>query len=104
MHNKKRLVLYSLIIFILVGLGIYVFLSINKQQVNDLSDGEVRCGGWDTYGEVLCECDGLVGKIDCPKYSMCSGEAYTCSGTCGQCKCYKGDIEEECNGRDLLFK
>ena len=49
----------------------------------------VDCGGWDTSGEIVCECSGKIIKPTCPPNSICDGGSYKCEGKCGKC-CYKG--------------
>lgn len=47
------------------------------------------CGGWDTSGEILCQCTGIITKSACPNNTTCDSGTYYCSGECGIC-CYKG--------------
>ena len=77
--------------------------------VPDINMGEkIKCGGWDTYGEVVCNCNGEVTKSVCPSNAVCDSGQYYCNGTCGPCKCYSGGsdkgLEEQCNNRDNFFK
>jgi len=68
----------------------------------------VPCGGWDTFGDVVCECVGQLEKYTCPPNTVCDSGTDTCHGNCGECKCYQGPakdgIEVPCNGKDALFK
>lgn len=50
---------------------------------------QTSCGGWDTSGEIVCQCAGTLTKSSCPTNAACDSGSYTCSGSCGQC-CYKG--------------
>ena len=82
-------------------LVIVIFSGCAKQQ-------KVICGGWDTFGEVVCECSGKYEKPPCPPNTVCDAGNYFCEGTCGACKCYKGSEdaanEIKCDGRQQYFK
>lgn len=44
------------------------------------------CGGWNTAGESLCECSGILVKPACPPGAVCDSASYYCVfGTCGMC-------------------
>lgn len=55
-------------------------------------DNEVKCGGWDTSGETVCDCQGTITKSVCPLGAICDSGDYFCQGTCGSC-CYKGAFD-----------
>ena len=61
----------------------------------------VSCGGWNTFGDIVCECSGQLEKSVCPSDAVCDGGTDICYGTCGECKCYQGPakdkIEAPCN-------
>jgi hypothetical protein len=69
---------------------------------------KIKCGGWDTYGEVVCNCDGEMTKSVCPSNAVCDSGQYYCNGTCGICKCSSGGsdkgLEEPCSNRDSFFR
>ena len=75
---------------------------------NENNFEKVKCGGWDTYGEVVCECNGEIITSDCPVDSVCDSGQYFCANNCGACKCYSGDskqgVEEPCDGKEAYFK
>jgi len=81
-----------------------------KYKDGSLNDylGPVKCGGWDTFGEVTCDCNGDITKSECPANADCDNGQYFCKGFCGACKCFKGGsengIEEPCNDRESYFK
>jgi hypothetical protein len=81
-----------------------------KNFVEDLKQvaENIRCGGWNTYGEVACQCEGTLEKVPCPSNTICDSGQYYCKGICGECKCFQGSAsqgrEETCNGRDSSFK
>lgn len=52
----------------------------------------VPCGGWDTSGEIRCECSGKLIKPPCPIGASCDGASYICEGQCANC-CYDGIAE-----------
>lgn len=54
--------------------------------------GVSQCGGWNTSGEIICECSGQISKSVCPAGAACDSGTYTCSGSCGKC-CYTGIAE-----------
>jgi hypothetical protein len=56
---------------------------------NTKTETNVDCGGWDTSGEIICECSGKIIKPTCPPNAVCDSGAYKCEGQCGMC-CYKG--------------
>jgi hypothetical protein len=64
----------------------------------------VPCGGWDTYGDVVCGCEGSLEKPACPANASCDSGFYACYGKCGTCTCFQGraDLKREitCGGRD----
>ncbi len=66
--------------------------------------GAMPCGGWDTFGEVVCECDGQLDRDICPSDAQCDSETYLCKGTCRGCRCYQGSQKDgkevTCEGRD----
>jgi len=68
----------------------------------------IPCGGWDTFGEVVCECTGQLEKHICAPNTICDSGTNICYGSCGECKCCqgsaKGGIEIPCSGKDKLFK
>ena len=72
------------------------------------SETGTYCGGWNTFGEVICQCSGQLKNFTCPFGAVCDSGRNTCYGTCGECKCYQGqaknNIEIPCNGEDYLFK
>jgi len=71
----------------------------------DNDSEKVKCGGWDTFGEVLCDCDGEYDKPACPPKTECDGEFYYCYGKCSDCICFQGgDVEIPCDGRDEYFR
>lgn len=49
----------------------------------------IKCGGWDSSGEIICECKGNLIKPECPQDRACDSDDYLCQGECGSC-CYKG--------------
>ena len=51
-----------------------------------------ECGGWDTSGEIICECNGKIIKPTCSPGAICDSASYKCEGQCGEC-CYKGTAE-----------
>lgn len=55
-------------------------------------DNEVKCGGWDTSGEIVCSCKGKLIKPECSQDTVCDSGDYLCQGTCGSC-CYKGAFD-----------
>lgn len=61
--------------------------------VQELSDEEtnniVKCGGWDSSGEIVCQCQGKLIKPECPQGRVCDSGDYLCQGECDSC-CYKG--------------
>jgi len=61
-------------------------------QFLDQSLTSQECGGWDTGGEIVCDCSGRLIRPTCPPGAMCDKATYTCEGVCGQC-CYKGIAE-----------
>jgi len=69
---------------------------------------KVVCGGWDTFGEVACSCEGKYEQSPCPPGAICDGGYYFCYGSCGECKCYSGPRDRKneipCDGRDAHFK
>lgn len=77
------------------------------EEVNSQSIG-VNCGGWDTFGDVVCDCSGSIEEFTCGPNAFCDSGTDTCYGTCGECKCYTGPasdgVEIPCNGRDRYFK
>jgi hypothetical protein len=79
-------------------------LCTNKKQDTTNDQKGVACGGWDTYGDVVCGCDGTLEKTTCPTNASCDSGSYTCYGKCGICTCFQGraDLEREitCGGRD----
>lgn len=52
----------------------------------------VKCGGWDSSGEIICECKGNLIKPECPQDRACDSGDYLCQGECGSC-CYKGAFD-----------
>jgi len=50
------------------------------------------CGGWNTSGEIICECSGKLIRSSCPDGAQCDSGTYSCEGVCGEC-CYKGIAE-----------
>jgi hypothetical protein len=79
----------------------------NPVQPGNTVAGAVPCGGWDTFGEVVCGCAGQLDKDICPSDAQCDGETYLCKGICGACRCYRGQAsgknEIPCDGRDRYF-
>jgi hypothetical protein len=79
-------------------------LCTNNPQTNANDQKGVPCGGWDTYGDVVCGCDGKLEKPSCPANASCDSGSSTCYGKCGICTCFQGraDLEREitCGGRD----
>lgn len=69
---------------------------------------KIPCGGWDTFGEVVCKCSGKIEKFSCPSNTICDSGRNSCTGTCGECKCYQGSLDEgleiPCNSRQDSFK
>ena len=70
--------------------------------------GKEICGGWDTYGEVVCDCTGSIQKDSCPSNAECDSGYYYCRGACGECRCFQGDSskgkEEPCNGTESYYR
>jgi hypothetical protein len=103
MRPKFSFFLPLVIIILLgsVGYLIYQNVQLKKSRV-------VPCGGWDTFGKVVCECNGQVEKFVCPPNTACDSGTDTCSGNCGECKCYQGSVKDgieiPCNGKDERFK
>lgn len=89
---------------------IFAFLILVMVIVFGCSQQEQKaiCGGWDTFGEVICECTGKYEKPPCPSNAVCDAGKYFCDGICGECKCYKGPANKEneipCEGREKYFK
>lgn len=52
----------------------------------------VKCGGWDSSGEIICQCQGALIRPVCPPNTVCDSGDYFCQGTCGSC-CYKGAFD-----------
>ena len=57
------------------------------------------CGGWNSYGETVCLCQGRYTEEQCPKNALCDARSYYCEGLCGECKCYMGS---EKDGKEVL--
>lgn len=99
MDHTRRLCLGML----LISLLLFSFCT-NKTQTGTNDVKGVACGGWDTYGDVMCTCDGELEKPPCPANASCDGGSYTCYGKCGTCTCFQGraDLGREitCGGRD----
>jgi len=55
----------------------------------DIENKEMKCGGWDTSGEIVCSCSGMIIKSECSEGKICDSGTYTCKGSCGSC-CFKG--------------
>jgi hypothetical protein len=68
-------------------LSTFKFLDQNSQQ-------NTECGGWDTSGEIICECSGKIIKPKYPADAICDGASYICSGLCGKC-CYRGMAQND---------
>jgi putative hemolysin len=68
---------------------------------------QVLCGGWDTFGDVVCKCNGTVHKEPCPANTVCDSGNTWCNGICSICTCYSGPSSGNkvvnCNGREKLF-
>ena len=83
--------------------GVWIFLSQNNKS--NIIISENICGGWDTFGETICSCQGKYTKDQCPSNAVCDGGNYYCSGQCGNCKCYAGSEKEgkevPCNNPSL---
>ena len=94
--NKRLIILIFIFIFIVI-IGIILSRK-NKNSIDSSDSSRIInqnniCGGWDSSGEIICECKGhLLKPQQCPKDSVCDGESYYCNGTCGKC-CYKGIAE-----------
>lgn len=77
---------------VLVLLGIFggmlagKFIPVPEAQIDKKA---VICGGWNTGGEIICDCSGELIKPDCPSGAMCDGGNYLCQGECGSC-CWRG--------------
>lgn len=77
---------------------------VEVRKLSKTKTAGVSCGGWDTFGKVVCECTGRLEKHVCPLGAMCDSGKDTCFGSCGECKCYQGTTEVPCDGRDAFFK
>lgn len=61
-----------------------------RRFIQSLTEEEqVVCGGWDTGGEIVCDCSGKLIKPDCPSGTICDSGDYFCQGQCGSC-CWRG--------------
>lgn len=60
-----------------------------QRFVQQLTEGEQVCGGWDSGGEIVCECSGKLIKPGCPSGVVCDSGSYLCQGQCGSC-CWRG--------------
>lgn len=93
--RKKHI--YKIVLISIIGISIILFLkegikkNIKLYPTNTISQKN-QCGGWDTSGEILCECDGNLVKPTCPAEAVCDAGIYYCEGACGNC-CYKGIAE-----------
>ena len=97
--------------FIFISFIFFIFFSeACDKQNNQLKETQQTefCGGWDTFGEVICECDGKYIKPLCPSGTACDSGKYSCEGVCGICRCYRGPSnsanEIPCNGREEYFQ
>lgn len=63
-----------------------------QRFIQPIPTDSVSCGGWDTSGEIVCECSGKLVKPSCSPNGVCDGQTYLCEGQCWQC-CYKGFAE-----------
>lgn len=78
---------------VLLGLGVlggvmlkrFVFVPIQPLTEEE----QVFCGGWDSGGEIICDCSGKLIKPDCPAGVICDSGNYFCQGQCGNC-CWRG--------------
>jgi hypothetical protein len=90
------------VLLLLAALSLFS-LCAEKKETSSSVNG-VACGGWDTYGDVVCGCEGSLEKTACPANASCDSGSYTCYGKCGTCTCFQGraDLEREitCGGRD----
>jgi len=60
-------------------------------SIDEIVENEkVICGGWDTFEETICECDGEYEKPSCPENTECDSISYYCNGTCGECVTTQG--------------
>ena len=104
-----------IVIAVVVFGGLYLYnpalfksKDVGQSEEIDSQTVGVRCGGWDTFGEVVCECSGQLEEFTCPPNAVCDSGTDTCYGTCGECKCYpgpaSGGVEIPCDGKDALFR
>ena len=56
------------------------------------AENGVSCGGWNTFGDIICECSGQLESFVCPSDAICDSGTDVCHGTCGGCKCYQGSV------------
>ncbi len=82
-----------------------LFILCTSKPSETINATGVQCGGWDTYGDVICECKGNLEKPPCPENASCDSGAYICYGTCGVCTCYQGSVDLDrhitCGGRNV---
>ena len=103
MNRNLILICFIFIIFLFAGCSQQQILSGDKTKQHTQF-----CGGWDTFGEVICKCDGKYIKPSCPAGTVCDSGKYSCDGICGECKCYRSPVDKgteiPCNGRESYFQ
>jgi len=100
MDHLPKILSAALFIFLLL-----LSMCTNKEASDGVKDNSsVPCGGWDTFGEVVCACNGKLVKAECPKDASCDSGTYICHGTCGVCTCFQGSADRgweiSCEGRN----
>ncbi|MDD5621107.1 MAG: hypothetical protein PHS27_00715 [Candidatus Pacebacteria bacterium] len=99
--NKKILIISSVVLIIIMVVVALYFIT---KPVT--TGGVMPCGGWDMFGDTVCQCSGKLVKFQCPENALCDAGQNKCYGQCGVCKCYQGPVENgievSCENRNLL--
>jgi hypothetical protein len=90
--NNGLVLAIAICLLLLIPLGVAGCRLLLKNAPNAVLPMQTECGGWDTSGEIICECNGKMIKPVCPAKTECDSGTYTCQGTCGKC-CYRGIAE-----------
>jgi hypothetical protein len=103
--NKKIKTEIAIGIILIIAIVIGGLIWMQNKNINQGANGIIQnstiCGGWDTFGEKICQCAGNYKKDSCPVGALCDSGNYFCSGICGMCKCYQGSASQ---GKEIKCK